>query len=66
MYWPSSPKGGVKMNKYELIFIVKPDLEESQINGVNDSIKKMLEENKAKIVDAKDWGQKELAYEINK
>ena len=44
-----SPKGGVKMNKYELIFIVKPDIEESLIKGVNDSIKAMLEEKKAKI-----------------
>ena len=52
--------------KYELIFIVKPDLEESLINGVNDSIKKMLGEMKAKIVEEKAWGQKELAYEINK
>ena len=54
------------MNKYELIFIVKPDLEESLIKGVNDSIKAMLEEKKATIVEAKEWGQKELAYEINK
>ena len=54
------------MNKYELIFIVKPDLEESLIKGVNDSIKAMLEEKKANIVEAKEWGQKELAYEINK
>ena len=52
--------------KYELIFIVKPDLEESLINGVNDSIKKMLTEKKAKIVEENAWGQKELAYEINK
>lgn len=52
--------------KYELIFIVKPDLEESLINGVNDSIKKMLGDMKAKIVEEKAWGQKELAYEINK
>ncbi|MBR1385792.1 MAG: 30S ribosomal protein S6 [Bacilli bacterium] len=54
------------MNKYELIFIVKPDLEESQIKGVNDSIKAMLLEKKANILEAKEWGQKELAYEINK
>ena len=54
------------MNKYELIFIVKPDIEESLIKGVNDSIKAMLEEKKAKIVEAKEWGQKELAYEIDK
>ena len=52
--------------KYELIFIVKPDLEESLINGVNDSIKKILGDMKAKIVEEKAWGQKELAYEINK
>ncbi len=54
------------MYKYELIFIVKPDLEESLIKGVNDSIKSMLEDKKATIVEAKEWGQKELAYEINK
>lgn len=52
--------------KYELIFIVKPDLEESIVKGVNESIKSMLEGKKAKIVEAKEWGQKELAYEINK
>ena len=52
--------------KYELIFIVKPDLEESVIKGVNESIKSMLEEKKATIVEAKEWGQKELAYEIDK
>ena len=52
--------------KYELIFIVKPDLEESLINGVNESIKKSLTEMKAKIVEEKAWGQKELAYESNK
>ena len=54
------------MNKYELIFIVKPDLEEGQIKSVNDSIKTLLESKKAKVVEAKEWGQKELAYEINK
>ena len=61
-----SPKGGVEMNKYELIFIVRPDLEESLIKGVNDSIKTLLEDKKANIVESKEWGQKELAYEINK
>ncbi len=54
------------MNKYELIFIVKPDLEENQIKAVNDSIKTLLESKKATIVETKEWGQKELAHEINK
>ena len=52
--------------KYELIFIVKPDLEEKDVNGVNQSIKSLVEGKNAKIVEAKEWGQRELAYEINK
>ena len=54
------------MNKYELIFIVRPDLEETLIGGVNASVKSLLEEKKATIVESKEWGQRELAYEINK
>lgn len=54
------------MKKYELIFIVRPDLEEAQIKGVNESIKTLLEEKKANILESKEWGQRELAYEINK
>lgn len=54
------------MRKYEIMFIVKPDLEESQIKSVNDSIKSMLVEQNANIVEEKEMGQKELAYEINK
>lgn len=54
------------MNKYELTFIVKPDLEESLIKGVNESVKAKLEEMKATILEEKEWGQRELAYEINK
>ncbi len=54
------------MRKYELIFIVRPDLEEAQIKGVNESIKTLLEEKKANILESKEWGQRELAYEINK
>ena len=48
------------MNKYELIFIVKPDLEEGAIKAVNDSIKETLESKKAKIEKAEEWGQKEF------
>ncbi len=54
------------MKKYELIFIVRSDLEEAQIKGVNESIKTLLEEKKANILESKEWGQRELAYEINK
>ena len=54
------------MNKYEIMFIVKPDLEESNIKAVLDSAKNVLESKGAKILEVKEMGQRELAYEINK
>ena len=54
------------MRKYEIMFIVKPDLEEGAIKSVFDSMKGVLEGKKAKILKAKEMGQRELAYEINK
>ena len=54
------------MRKYEIMFIVKPDLEEGTIKEVFESMKGVLESKKAKILDTKDMGQRELAYEIKK
>ena len=54
------------MRKYEIMFIVKPDLEEAAMKKIVDDMKKVLETKKAKVVDVKEMGQKELAYEMNK
>ena len=54
------------MNKYEIMFIVKPDLEEAAIKKEADNLKKVLTDHKAKIVEEKAMGQRELAYEIKK
>ena len=54
------------MNKYEIMFIVKPDMEEAEIKNTAEAMKKVLTDAKAKIVEEKAMGQKELAYEINK
>ena len=54
------------MRKYEIMFIVKPDLEEAAMKKVVDDMKKVLETKKAKVLDVKEMGQKELAYEMNK
>lgn len=54
------------MNKYEVMFIVKPDMEESQITKVAEDLKKVLTDNKAKLLEEKAMGQRELAYEIKK
>ena len=54
------------MNKYEIMFIVKPDMEEAQIKKEADTMKKVLTDAKAKIIEEKAMGQRELAYEIRK
>ena len=54
------------MKKYEITFIVKPDMEEADITKTADELKKLLKSSKAKIESEKAEGQKELAYEIKK
>ena len=54
------------MRKYEIMFIVKPDLEEAAMKKVAEDMKSVLESNKAKVLDTKEMGQKDLAYEMNK
>ena len=54
------------MRQYEIMFIVKPDMEEAEIKNTAEAMKKVLTDAKAKIVEEKAMGQKELAYEINK
>ena len=52
------------MNKYEIMFIVRPDMEEAEIKRVAVDMKKVLTDAKAKILEDKPMGQRELAYEI--
>ena len=54
------------MRKYEIMFIVKPDLEEAEMKKIVADMKKALEANKAKFLDLQEMGQKDLAYEMNK
>ena len=50
--------------KYEIMFIVRPNLDEEQVKEVSKKFESILTDNGAKITDSKDLGQKELAYEI--
>lgn len=54
------------MNKYEITFIVKSDMEEAEIKKTAEAMKKILTDKNAKILEEKVMGQRELAYEINK
>lgn len=50
--------------KYEIMFIVRPNLEENGLKEVIKTFESILTKNGAKIDSSKDMGQKELAYEV--
>ena len=52
------------MRKYEIMFIVKPDLEEKTVKDTVKKWEKAFTDNKAVITLSKELGQKEFAYEI--
>ncbi len=54
------------MTKYEIMYIVRPNLEESAIDAVHANFEKVLKDNGATITESKKMGQRELAYEIKK
>ncbi len=54
------------MRNYEIMFVVKPTLDEATIKKVAEDVKTLIEKKGATVVDFKDMGQKDLAYEIKK
>lgn len=50
--------------KYEIMFIVRPNIEEGALKEVVKTYENVLVNNGAKIEFSKDMGQKELAYAI--
>lgn len=54
------------MKKYEIMFIVKATMEEDAIKSASTNMQKLLTDNKAKVLDFKELGEKKLAYPIKK
>ena len=52
--------------KYEIMYIVRPNVEESELKGIVKNFEEVLTKNGAKIESSKEMGQRELAYEIKK
>ena len=53
------------MKKYEIMYIIRTNISEDEVKNVAKSFEKILTDNGSKIVDVNEWGQRELAYEIN-
>ena len=54
------------MRKYEVMFVVRPDLEAENIKAVAENMKEVLVSCGAKVLDVKEMGQRDLAYEVKK
>lgn len=52
------------MNKYEIMFIVKPDVEEEARNTLIENFKSILTANGGTVDNVDEWGLRDLAYEI--
>lgn len=54
------------MRKYEIMYIVKPTLDQEAYKAENAKLAKILTDNGATITKTTEWGLRDLAYEIKK
>ena len=52
------------MNKYEIMFIVKPDVEEDARNQLIENFKNILSNGEGSVDNVSEWGLRDFAYEI--
>ena len=52
------------MRKYEIMYILRSNLEQEAIKAEVEAAKNIITSNNSKVVDVKEWGLRELAYEI--
>jgi len=51
--------------KYEIMYIVRPDIDEEAKTALVTRFDTILTDNGAQVVESKDWEKRRLAYEIN-
>ncbi|MGM9924398.1 MAG: 30S ribosomal protein S6 [Bacillus sp. (in: firmicutes)] len=53
------------MRKYEIMYIIRPNIEDEAKKSLVERFNAVLTDNGAEITETKDWGKRRLAYEIN-
>lgn len=54
------------MDNYETIFIVKPSLNDDEVEKAVEKIKAVIQKNGGELQKVENWGKKKLAYEVRK
>src|SRR5699024_8722567 len=49
---------------YEILYIVRPDMEEDAVKQLVERFDEVLTSNGAEIIESTEWGKRRLAYEI--
>lgn len=49
---------------YEMVFIVRPNLEEEEVQAVVDKFSTLIKENDGEVTTLDSWGKRRLSYEI--
>ena len=52
------------MKKYEVMFILRSNLDQDAIKAEIEALKNIFTSNDSKVLEVKEWGLRELAYEI--
>lgn len=53
------------MRKYEIMYIIRPNIEEEAQKSLVERFNNVLTTNGAELESVKEWGKRRLAYEIN-
>ena len=56
----------METRKYEITYIIRPDIEESAKSDLVDRFDKVVTDNGATLVESKDWSTRRFAYPISK
>jgi len=52
-------------NKYEVMYIIRPNVEDEQVKNIIERVNNIFTSNDSDVVELKEMGLKDLAYEID-
>jgi small subunit ribosomal protein S6 len=52
------------MRNYEMALVVRPDLEDEQVEEFQERLEKLITSYQGEIIEQDDWGKRRLAYNV--